>query len=168
MADYSTTFSFPVPIQSDEEGKWWKTELSFDPIEVFPVDEENNFDERAFIAWGEPRQIEEGYTPEDIDWPPFEWSLEEDPPRVWIRSDEGGNPEVAAHLVRLFLEKFPSDDRFVTFEGADTCSKLHSDGFGGYAYLITADNVECMTTGLWLAEKIKEREQRSKLKEASA
>ena len=43
---------------------------------------------------------------------------------------------------------------YLTVEMSFTCSKMAPDGFGGAAYLITADKIESVSTGEWLAEKL--------------
>jgi hypothetical protein len=43
---------------------------------------------------------------------------------------------------------------YVEVEAAWTCSKMRSDGFGGAATLITADDIETVSTAGWLEEAI--------------
>jgi hypothetical protein len=43
---------------------------------------------------------------------------------------------------------------FVEVEAAWTCSKMRPDGFGGAATLITADDIESVSTAGWLEEAI--------------
>lgn len=43
---------------------------------------------------------------------------------------------------------------YVEVEAAWTCSKMRPDGFGGAATLITADDIQSVSTAGWLEESI--------------
>jgi hypothetical protein len=42
----------------------------------------------------------------------------------------------------------------LTIEAADTCSKMRSDGFGGWAMVITVDEAHYLATFQWVREKV--------------
>lgn len=44
----------------------------------------------------------------------------------------------------------------LTVEAALTCSKPRSNGFGGYAMVITAEEIRSMDTSMWLRTTLKE------------
>lgn len=154
MTDYATSFAANIELGTDEEKMWWKNELEADIESLFPSNGDGDYD----VGWGdwcEARGIEEGYTPDDIEWPGFEWSFSPEG-NLWVRSWEGGRPEYVANLAHLFLKKFEKNKEYISFQGADTCSKLHSDGFGGYCFFATAEGVEMMATGIWADERAAE------------
>lgn len=152
MADYGTTFAASIKLGTDEEKLWWKDQLEAKVGELFPSDGGGDYDAIAWGDWCDARGIEEGHAPEDIDWPGFTWSFGPEG-NLWIRSWEGGRPEYVAKLAHLFLKEFKKDKDYISFQGADTCSKLHSDGFGGYCFFSTAEGSEMMTTNLWAEER---------------
>lgn len=45
-----------------------------------------------------------------------------------------------------------SDIPYITIEGANTCDKMRQGEFGGFAVLITRDDVKYMSTSQWLSE----------------
>jgi hypothetical protein len=80
----------------------------------------------------------------------------------------GANPE---GLVYLYCEEYCGDEGmdvlfevlkrlpekeypYIYLEAACTCTKMRSDGFGGFAWFITRDGMDWMGTGSWVARQI--------------
>ena len=84
-----------------------------------------------------------------------EWHLAAKGVWLWLYTDEGGSPEVAALIAQAYLRRFRPDER-LGFEWAFTCSKLRPDGIGGGAALITAEKVTYLNTEYWLDEQKEE------------
>ena len=77
--------------------------------------------------------------------------------------DEAGNEVEYAEddLVVAFQEIIKASNGeipYITMEMSFSCSKMRSDGFGGAAVFITADDCEWMCTGSWLDKKAAEME----------
>ena len=53
-------------------------------------------------------------------------------------------------LKRLPEKEYP----YIYLEAACTCTKMRSDGFGGFAWFITRQRSDCMGTGSWVARQI--------------
>lgn len=56
-------------------------------------------------------------------------------------------------LKRLPVDEFPH----ITIQGADTCSKMRADNFGGFAVYITRESIEFCSTWAWLNEKTSQK-----------
>lgn len=56
-------------------------------------------------------------------------------------------------LQRLII-KSDGELRYIAMEGALTCSKMRPGKFGGYAIFVTEDNVEYVSTGQWISDRI--------------
>lgn len=65
---------------------------------------------------------------------------------------EGG--EMAFEILQRVIARSDGEIRYFEIEAACTCSKMNSDGFGGYAAFVTKDNVEHIGTNSWLAQRI--------------
>lgn len=73
-------------------------------------------------------------------------------------SEEGEDEEVGCvdclALMQAKLRQLdPADYPHITIQGAASCSKMRPDEFGGFAYLITRDDVHSMSTWQWLHEQ---------------
>lgn len=72
--------------------------------------------------------------------------------------DDGGEDidgnEMSCEILQCVIARSDGAIRYFEIEAACTCSKMCSDGFGGYAVFITKDNVEYMGTSGWLSERI--------------
>lgn len=55
-------------------------------------------------------------------------------------------------LKRLPEEEYP----YIYLEAACTCSKMRSDGFGGFAWFITRNGPDWIGTGSWVSARIAE------------
>ena len=170
MADYFTTMSAMLYVKDDEQRKWLEKYL---PLLDHNEDIGQAAHEKSVILEALKREAEEldcysswGVIAEAIDQEITgpEWtidrstSLHPDQPDelcVWFRT-ETESLEAMADLVRIFLCKF--DGKPWTFEWANTCSKLRTDGFGGGAGFVTKDKVMFFTTNHWLEDRIKELE----------
>lgn len=76
---------------------------------------------------------------------------------VFHFSSEGGSDDVEklAELLQTFIKKFNGDP--IAFEYAFTCSKHKPDAFGGGACIVTKNDIEWMTTRVWLWEKTRDQ-----------
>lgn len=114
MADYYTEFSFVIEKVTQAEGEWLATAFSSGHFK----DED-----------GEDSKYTEC----------FDVVIQEDPEtHAWIHSGDS-QPRLDAlfNFLQKFLAKFrPSEEIF--FEWGYSCSKRHTDGFGGGAALIRA------------------------------
>jgi hypothetical protein len=73
-------------------------------------------------------------------------------------SDEGEDEEgegvevlalLQAKLRQLDMTAYPH----ITIHGASICDKMRADEFGGFAYVITRDNIRSLSTWQWLANQ---------------
>jgi len=69
---------------------------------------------------------------------------------LWLHTEYGGIDAVCAFIQHL-LQKFDPVGR-ATFEWSNDCSKARTDAYGGGAAIITATNIETMSTHEWLSE----------------
>ncbi len=76
---------------------------------------------------------------------------------LWFHGKEYGDPRAVAEFARDFLKRFRPRDS-LALEYAHTCSKPRLDGFGGGAFFVTADGIECVETAAWVAERRREHE----------
>lgn len=68
--------------------------------------------------------------------------------------DSDGSPIDCLALLQAKLRQLdPADHPRIVIEGAATCSKMRPNEFGGFAYLITRDDVRSMSTWQWLHEQ---------------
>jgi hypothetical protein len=124
------------------------------------------YDERVWIhrELQEPEEDAEDFQNEmnakyelggDI-WPGFDWTLLGDDDSVLsIYSEDHGNVENVAKFMQQFIQMFRPNESF-TMEFAFTCSKNRSGEFGGGCVFVTADKIEWLNTGEWMAEKMAE------------
>jgi hypothetical protein len=107
---------------------------------------------------------------EDGDIPQDEWTEEikelnieyygvsvhrQEPNLLWFCSEEVGNLEAIAAILRRALNKFDLDN-VVEIQWSNTCSKPRTDGFGGGAVIFDKNREEWVNTYQWLVEKRKE------------
>lgn len=81
--------------------------------------------------------------------------------RVFIFSEECGNPDDAAYLMMRFLKKFRPKS-CLKLEVAFTCSSSRANEFGGCAAFITATGMDWVSTSGWLSDKIEEHAKKQK------
>ena len=141
MADYYTNLSLQVRLP-DEAAQTYALELH---------------EQASRLHQGED---EPGSLPDEL---PVElreftevWSFQteadrvEDQPGLWIHSQDGGVDAICAFLQHL-LQKFDPEGA-VTFEWSNDCSKPRTDAYGGGAAIVTAEEIQTMSTSAWLRE----------------
>jgi hypothetical protein len=101
--------------------------------------------ERLRRARAEEQEDEEGNPMFEFDWTPKADALH-------IYSDERSNVEHVASFVQEFLRTFRPRDSW-SLQYANVCDKRRSDGFGGGALFVTANEVQWFDTGSWLQER---------------
>jgi hypothetical protein len=146
MADYYTQFSAEIKDLSHQEKDWLKKYLT-------PPTNDELGDEALMKKWHEER--DNPYTTFDNDpelWPHFEWFTEKN---LWIYSEDSGLVEAVEVVVRRFLQKFRPQDYFA-MEWAATCSKPRTNGFGGGAIFVTAEDSRWTSSCQWISEQIAE------------
>ena len=71
-------------------------------------------------------------------------------------------PDEGAAVVQWLLRQCTKETPWATIEGAYTCSELRPGQFGGFAWFITRDSLDCSGTSHWISEQAKAfREARS-------
>ena len=126
MADNYLEFSEILDNLTVEETAWLEQQLDEDPETGCPV----------FLADYEDRDPDDEYCG-------FAYSFEEcgGKRQLWVRAEESGNADHAAHLVQKFLKKFrPHECWSLTYP--TTCSKPRVGEFGGGAVFVTADTIQ--------------------------
>jgi len=151
MADYYTQFSSIIRHITKKERKWLEQFLSI-------PDEEALEDEALLKKWMEERDNPpyDVYDEEPEFWPHFQYEFtktEDGKTGFWIHSYEYGNLDFIEHVVQCFLKKFRPKECF-TLEWSNTCSKLRTDGFGGGALFVTAEEKKFISTSSWLDGEI--------------
>ena len=114
MADYYTEFSFVIADVTQEEAEWMQAAFASG------IHKEDDLDDMPY---------------EDC----FALEIQQDPEmRAWIHD---GNAQPTLDALIGFLKQFLSIfrvDKEIFFEWGYSCSKHHTDGFGGGAALISA------------------------------
>lgn len=135
MADYFTYFSVTVPLP-DESAQTYALNLAQTG--------------RDFVN-GEklPADFPEMLRPAADDWN-FETESDDQGEKfgIWLHSDCGAIDAVCLFIQHL-LQKFNPDGR-IGFEWSNDCSKPRLDAYGGGAAIVTAKNIQSMTTIEWL------------------
>lgn len=158
MADYWTSFSFAITLNTTDERDWCTRAIAVldgdDPGTCVLTDENIATEDDCTTHEHEPPMPELAVVFTEPDWPHVSFAAEvEDDDGLWIHSDESGDVDEAARFVQVFLQKFRPDES-VGFEYANTCSKPRLDAFGGGAALITAESIEFMHSGGWLSKRM--------------
>jgi hypothetical protein len=150
MADYYTHFSFVLDLPSAEAVKY-----AMNLVTIADT-----------LRWesAEDRKTQETEFPSELEDFLDEWTFEvaEEKSRIWIHSDDGGT-DAACQFVQHLLDRFGIIEP-VSFEWAHTCSKPRLDAYGGGAAVITATDIQAITTGQWVfkrLERIKKRQARN-------
>jgi hypothetical protein len=139
MADYFTNFSLVIDLASKAE-------------QAYALD----LADKATIAHRD-EQLPDGFpkalADEIEDWY-FETEADDSGTKhgLWLHSIYGGVDAVCAFIQHL-LQKF-DPKRYVTLEWSSDCSKPCTDAYGGGAAVITAQEINAMSTGAWLQEQI--------------
>ena len=142
MANTYTQFSQVIENITDEE-RAWLIENTTSPEDRFSPE-----DEEAMHNWA----TELGLPHEECPyWPDFGAIIEDDKQRLWIYSEESGNLDNVVILVQAFLEKFRPKEVFA-MNWAATCSKPRVEEFGGGAIVVSAEEVQSITTFGWSQE----------------
>ena len=131
MADYFTNFSLVLNLKESEQryaldlaAKAEAHRFSDDPAPAsFPTDLIEVLEDWQF----ETETVDDG---------------------LWLHSENGGIDAVCAFIQHL-LQQFDPNGR-VTFQWSYDCTKPRTDAFGGGAAVVTAFNIETMTTSEWL------------------
>jgi hypothetical protein len=96
------------------------------------------------------------YEPEEDSPVGFAWEFHDDRElpegmgrHLWFHSEEGGEPERVAHLVRKFLREFRPQESW-SLSYALTCSKPCPGEFGGGAVFVTARQIRHFSTFDWI------------------
>lgn len=153
MANSYLEFSETMVVKGREEKEWLEEQmLSYEACIPEGLDDEA--EEAAIKEFCEKWGVEE---PED--WPGF--SCEVTDTEAWFHVDESGNPDNVAKLVQEYLKKFHPDSCW-GMEFAYTCNKPRAGEFGGGAVFVTADAIEWVNTGYWLAEKRTQFQQKAR------
>lgn len=164
MANNYTNFSEMLELENEEQVDWCNRELkgALDREDA-PADLQSEEWQKWLEGWCKERDIAE----QEADyWPGFEWQVERGangkPTGLWIHDNgEGGNLEMLAAFVQMFLNKFrPKDCWSLTW--ADFCSKPRIGEFGGGGMFVTAEGVEWMNAYSFVANL--EAEHRNKTK----
>ena len=150
MADNYLQFSEVLANLTEPEEAWLKEQLQ--PIRVFGETEYPEDAVPADLANTDPDWSGVHFLRDKTDYDPdcdtlgFDHAFHEDhDPKgwgrhLWLYTEECGNPDNVAWLVRKFLKKFrPGQCWSLTF--AATCSKPRVGEFGGGAIFVTADKV---------------------------
>jgi len=138
MADYSTNFSFIVPLP-DAAAQAYALDLA---------NKASSIQQGAKAPADFPAALAEVKE----DWL-FEAEAHSAPGEcgLWLHSECGGIEAVCAFVQHL-LQKYSSTEP-VTFEWSHDCSKPRTDAYGGGAALITAAEIKIMSTSQWLHEQ---------------
>lgn len=67
--------------------------------------------------------------------------------------DQGKTLDCTAVFQEKLRQLDPAAYSHILIQGATTCSKMRADEFGGYAILITRDDIRSMSTWQWLEEQ---------------
>jgi hypothetical protein len=139
MANTYTQFSQIIENITDEERAWLLLNLDS------PEDRFSPEDEVAMYKWADEIGLPHDECPY---WPDFGAVLEDDKHRLWIYSEESGNLDNVVILVQAFLEKFRPKEVFA-MNWAATCSKPRIEEFGGGAIVVSAEEVQSITSFGW-------------------
>jgi hypothetical protein len=129
MADNFTEFSFAIDGLAVNESAWLQGVLALSPDRSA---QRRAIREALDIVNIVGEQADEEY------WPDFCHALADG--RLWLYTEDSGNPWHAALLVRAFLAKFRADD-IIEFGVAYRCSKPRVDGFGGECFVVTSRGI---------------------------
>jgi hypothetical protein len=162
LADNYVTFSECIDELTPEEENWLTQQLEVIyvygdkeyTIEDIQQGKANDLDD-CYQDWSGYRYLRTLHNYQPNDNAPFEYEFIDRGSRrmrLWIYTDDCGNPEYLAELVQRFLKKF-RHDQYWTLSWANTCSRLESSGFSGGAAFITADTIDWCITDEFLESK---------------
>ena len=138
MADYYTNFSLVVNLP-DQAAQQYALELA-------------NKASQVHLGEEAPKDFPAPLLEVVEDW---NFEIEADSPAeehgIRLHSQCGGIDAVCAFIQHL-LQKFNPEAR-VEFEWSNDCSKPRVDAYGGGAAIITAQEIQTMSTGQWLQQK---------------
>lgn len=133
MADYFTNFSTVLSLPT-KEAQQYALNLGAKASEGFQGEN---------IAEDFPDSLKDMIE----DWS-FEVEAETASNGLWLHSSNGGIDAVCSFIQHL-LQCFDPDG-CASIEWSHDCSKPRTDGFGGGAAFITANDIQTITTGEWL------------------
>lgn len=158
MTDYFTQWVVPLKLENKEEIKWVKR-VNSDLHRLCELAEDLSSDEDHKEYHELKKVLGDIATPfgeDNRDYVSFGFDVElasdKKSGTAYYISDENGDPEQVAAVLQAFLKQFHPDRR-MSFEWADTCSKMRSEGFGGGAVFITATDIQYMSTSEWLRDR---------------
>lgn len=79
---------------------------------------------------------------------------------LWIYSKEYPNIDSLVSIIQSVMKHYNSK-KYISFEYANTCNKLRTDGFGGGAAFINSSEVKFFDTGNWIREQIEQFENKN-------
>jgi len=140
MADYYTKFSLILELP-DKAAQDYALDLADRARRIQQEEEVADFPDSLRI--------------EIDDWQ-FETELESSPEirGIWLHTENGGVNAACAFIQHL-LQTFDPCSR-LTFEWSHDCSKPRVDAYGGGAAIITAEEIQTMSTAQWLEEHTSE------------
>ncbi len=164
MANNYILFCEEIGLLTREELEWW--------ISVSLLDADTGAFEKLkdkdFTALGlEPKNMRDIYDSAgnfptfSIDTETYFDSMTKEVRRVYLFSEECGNPDDVAYLMMRFLKKFRPKS-YLKLEVAFTCSASRANEFGGCAAFITATRTDWVSTSGWLSDKIVEHAKKQK------
>ena len=139
------TISPCLPLTEAQVGAlgWMRDEL---PLEGEEGYEDLTDGEKLSQQWAEKYKLEWGTG----------ISVEVDcmsPRRLYYLYAENGLEEGAPEVLQEILQGLPEEYTHISYEAAAYCSKLRPGEFGGHACFITRDNIERMSTNMWLHKR---------------
>ena len=150
MADYFTTFSFEIS----------KKDADFpleDIAQLIDAYREREYDNL-------PTQYKDKLSIDDFGEDTIEeymnigYKLENE--YLWIYSKEYPNIDSLVSIIQSVMKHYNSK-KYISFEYANTCNKLRTDGFGGGAAFINSSEVKFFDTGNWIREQIEQFENKN-------
>ena len=140
MADYYTSFSFVLDLPGAEAIKY--------AINLATI--------AADLRWEaeEDRQIQETQFPKELELflDERDFEVAEEKSGIWIHSNDGGT-DAACQFVQHLLDRFGIIEP-VSFEWANTCSKPRLDAYGGGAAVITATDINAISSCQWVFKRL--------------
>lgn len=149
MADYYCQAVICLGETTEEEHAWVEAVLAYNDWifeQNFPATKES--EEKKVLPEGGVEFIDASDTSPCLN--PSRWD-----DQTFLDHEEYASVDHAMELMQAFLKKFRPPGTALSFEWANTCSKMRADGFGGGACVVTADDMEFVNTGSWIAETTK-------------
>lgn len=139
MTDFNLQFVAKIPNVSEKEREWLLKNYGF---LLWERTAEEREEEPEFLR--KIREEESG----DIQFRMY--GEHKKTSSVSFEADERGSPAQVAIFVQAFLREFRPHDCFV-LTWAETCSKMHEDGFSGGAVFVTSEMIHNIQATDWAA-----------------